>query len=194
NSSIVYPNIQHEETGCISLQPLILTICFSGMLPESLLQENIPIQISVSIDEEYGVLTTPVVNAVSMDVRDSDSWQADSLPSLYLFQDIADHSVAPSPDDSILFLPLPPAFDSRNQENWASLLKEIETWLVLEVDPESPLWTWGRDAFWLAFIGAYPYFPRDRWPMWDSRVPLQGTFIEAWLDQSSGAEANWIGV
>jgi hypothetical protein len=29
--------------------------------------------------------------------------------------------------------------------------------------------------------------------MWDSRVPLQGMFIEAWLDQS-GAERNWIGV
>ncbi|KAG2147894.1 uncharacterized protein EDB93DRAFT_1103970 [Suillus bovinus] len=170
NSSIVYPDIQHEETGCISLQPLILTICFSGMLPEGLLQENIPIQISVSIDEEYGVFTTPVINTVSMDVRDSDSWQVDLLPS--------SDCCSPS-DDSIPFLPLPPAFDSCNRENWASLSKEIETWLVLEVDPESPLWTWGHDAFWLAFIGAYPYFPRDRWPMWDSQVPLQGTFIEA---------------
>jgi len=64
---------------------------------------------------------------------------------------------------------------------------------VLEVDPESPLWAWGRDIFRLAFIGAYPYFPRGKWLKWDSRVLLQGTFIEAWLDQS-GAEGSWIGV
>ncbi|KAG2357553.1 hypothetical protein BDR07DRAFT_1297435 [Suillus spraguei] len=81
---------------------------------------------------------------------------------------MADRSIAPSPDDSIPFLPLLPAFNSRNQENWTSLSKEIETWLVLDVHPESPLWTWGHDAFWLAFIGAYPCFPRGTWPMWDS--------------------------
>ncbi|KAG1879855.1 hypothetical protein F4604DRAFT_1923062 [Suillus subluteus] len=137
NISVVYPEIQHEETGCISLQPLVLTVCFSGMLPEGLLQENIPVQVSVSIDKEYGIFTTPVVNAVSMDMRDSDSWQADPLPTsdLYLFQEMADRSFAPPPDDRIPFLPLPPTFNSRNREDWKSLSKEIETWLVLEVDP-----------------------------------------------------------
>ncbi|KAG1866353.1 hypothetical protein C8R48DRAFT_772452 [Suillus tomentosus] len=173
NISIIYPNIQQEGNGCISLQPLGFTVCFSGMLPEGLLQENIPIQISVSIDKEYGIFTTPVVNAVSMDMRDSDTWQADSLPlsDLYLFQEMADHSFAPPPDDTIPFLLLPPTFNFRNKENWKLLSKEIKTWLVLEVNSESPLWTWGRDTFWLAF----------------------GMFIEAWLDQS-GAAGNWIGV
>ncbi|KAG1804056.1 uncharacterized protein BJ212DRAFT_1304457 [Suillus subaureus] len=130
------------------------SVCFSGILPGEFLQENIPVQISVSIAEEYGMFTTPVVNTVSMDMRDPDSWQTNSLPSS----------------------------------------DEIESWLVTKVDSESPLWAWGCDAFWLAFIGGYPCFLRGRWPMWDSRVPLQGTFIEAWLDQLSGAEGNWIGV
>ncbi|KAG1880850.1 hypothetical protein F4604DRAFT_1578553 [Suillus subluteus] len=193
NISVIYPKIQHKETGCISLQPLVLTVCFSGMLPEGLLQENImsrfPIQVSVSIDKEYGIFTTPVVNTVSMDMRDSDSWQADPLPT----SDMADCSFAPPPDDRIPFLLLPPTFNSHNREDWKSLSKEIETWLVLEVDPQSLLWTWGRDTFWLAFIGAYLHLPRGRWLKWDSRVPLQGTFIEAWLDQF-GVEGNWIGM
>jgi hypothetical protein len=118
------------------------------------------------------------------------------VAQLYLFQEMADQTDTPTraPDDSISFLPLPLTFDFHNQKHWSSLSKEIEAWLVLEVDPESPLWAWGRDAFWLAFIGAYPYFPRGKWLMWDSRVPLQGTFIEGWLDKSNGAEGNWIGM
>jgi hypothetical protein len=107
NNSVIHPKIQREETGCISPQPLALTVCFLGMLPEGLLQGNIvshfaqnktdidiyllqPIQISVSIDKEYRIFTTPVVNAVSIDMRDSDSWQADSLPS----SDVSTCSVA----------------------------------------------------------------------------------------------------
>ncbi|KAG1729387.1 hypothetical protein EDB19DRAFT_1913406 [Suillus lakei] len=123
NISIVYLDIQQEETGFISLQPLVFTVYFSGMLPEGLLQENIPIQISVSIDKEYGIFTTPVVNAVSMDMRDSDTWQEDSLP----LSDMVDRSFAPPPADTIPFLPLPPTFNSRNKENWKPLSKEIET-------------------------------------------------------------------
>ncbi|KAG2095407.1 hypothetical protein BD769DRAFT_1369837 [Suillus cothurnatus] len=106
---------------------------------------------------------------------------------------MSDCSFASPPDDRIPFLPLPLTLNSCNRENWKSLLKEIETWLVLEVDPESPLWAWGCDIFWLAFIGTYLYFPRGKWLKWDSQVLLQGTFIEAWLDQS-GAEGSWIGV
>ncbi|KAG1731399.1 hypothetical protein EDB19DRAFT_1831719 [Suillus lakei] len=158
NISIVYLDIQQEETGFISLQPLVFTVYFSGMLPEGLLQENIPIQISVSIDKEYGIFTTPVVNAVSMDMRDSDTWQEDSLP-------LSDSSS-----------------------------KEIETWLVLEVNPESLLWTWRRDTFWLAFVGAYPVLPeRQMADVGFSGASCRVQFIEAWLDQS-GAEGEWIGV
>ncbi|KAG2367084.1 hypothetical protein BDR07DRAFT_1272824 [Suillus spraguei] len=195
NVSVVYPNVQHEETGCVSLKPLLLTVCFSGMLPEELLRGNIPIQIPVSIAEEYGMFTTAVVNTMSMDTRDPDDSQANPLPSSDMSAYIADHGDnSPPPDDSIPFLLFPPTFDSCNRGNWSSLWKDIKVWLVLEVDPESLLWAWGHDAFWLAFIGTYPYFLRGRWPMWDSQVLLQDTFIEGWLDQLSGAEGNWIGM
>ncbi|KAG0694573.1 hypothetical protein DFH29DRAFT_815197 [Suillus ampliporus] len=64
------------------------------------------------------------------------------------------------------------------------LSKEIEKWLVAEVDARSQLWTWGRDAFWLTFVAAYPLFPRGKWRMWDPRVPVEGTFVEEWLGRS----------
>jgi hypothetical protein len=38
NISVIYPDVQHEETGCVSFKPLLLTVCFLGMLPEELLQ------------------------------------------------------------------------------------------------------------------------------------------------------------
>ncbi|KAG1824628.1 uncharacterized protein BJ212DRAFT_1260875, partial [Suillus subaureus] len=77
-------------------------------------------------------------------------------------------STAPPPDDSIPFFPLLSMFDHCNRGNWSTLSKEIESWLVTKVDSESPLWAWGCDAFWLAFIGGYLCFLRGRWPMWDS--------------------------
>jgi hypothetical protein len=44
---------------------------------------------------------------------------------------------------------------------------------------------WGWDAFWLTFVAAYPFFPRGTWPMWDPRIPLEGAFIEQWLETLS---------
>ncbi|KAI5988838.1 hypothetical protein EDC04DRAFT_2588674 [Pisolithus marmoratus] len=85
-------------------------------------------------------------------------------------------------DFTILFLPLPCTFDCTDSQQWDMLSKEIETWLVEEVQNLSlPMWTWGRDAFWLAFIGAHPRFPGGCWSAWDLRIPLEGTFIEEWL-------------
>ncbi|KAG2352044.1 hypothetical protein BDR07DRAFT_1315812, partial [Suillus spraguei] len=67
---------------------------------------------------------------------------------------------------------------------WTALLKNIEGWLVADVDSKTQLWTWGRDAFWLAFIAAYPLFPKGMWPKWNPCIPLGGAFIERWLEQS----------
>ena len=36
--------------------------------------------------------------------------------------------------------------------------------------------------FWLAYVTAYPKFPAGNWPIWDSRILPQGTFIEGWMD------------
>lgn len=83
----------------------------------------------------------------------------------------------------IPFFPLPPTFDHTNRGDWASLSKEIEKWLV-QLDTGLPQWTWGRDAFWLAFVAAFPFFPRGTWPLWNPHVPLEGAFIEKWLEAS----------
>lgn len=47
-------------------------------------------------------------------------------------------------------------------------------------DTSTPEWTWGRDAFWMAFVAAHPDFPRGSWPLWNSRISLEGAFIESW--------------
>ncbi|KAJ8582621.1 hypothetical protein M405DRAFT_708070, partial [Rhizopogon salebrosus TDB-379] len=85
-------------------------------------------------------------------------------------------------DIHIPFLPLQ-HFNYSDWATWAALSKDIEGWLAVEVDAEMQLWTWGRDAFWLAFVVAYPLFPRGSWPKWDPRIPLEGTFIEQWLEK-----------
>lgn len=76
--------------------------------------------------------------------------------------------------------------------HWAALSKDIERWLVDDVKSTSvPQWAWGRDAFWLAYIAAHPMFPNGRWSPWDSRIPLEGQFIEEWLKddgESSSAD------
>lgn len=51
---------------------------------------------------------------------------------------------------------------------------------------------WGRDTFWLAFIGAYPSFPSENWEPWNPTIPLGGQFIEEWLTMDEidgGAQA-----
>ncbi|KAG1764376.1 hypothetical protein EV702DRAFT_982086 [Suillus placidus] len=55
---------------------------------------------------------------------------------------------------------------------------------------ESSLWTWGRDAFWLAFVAAHPSFLMGKWLMWDPRIPLEGWFIEQWLECSNDGGAD----
>jgi hypothetical protein len=52
----------------------------------------------------------------------------------------------------------------------------------VQLDTGLPQWTWGWDTFWLAFIAAFPFFPRGMWPLWNPRVPLEGAFIEKWLE------------
>ncbi|KAG1853030.1 hypothetical protein F4604DRAFT_1591780 [Suillus subluteus] len=86
---------------------------------------------------------------------------------------------------TISFLPLPPSFDYVNRADWETVTQRIQEWVTTEVDTESSLWTWGRDTFWLAFVAAYPSFPMGKWPMWDPHIPLEGSFIEEWLQRSN---------
>ncbi|KAF8840258.1 hypothetical protein BDN67DRAFT_981162 [Paxillus ammoniavirescens] len=65
----------------------------------------------------------------------------------------------------------------------------IKTWLITKVSMSSQHWTWGRDAFWLAFIAAYPAFPGGKWCMWNSKIVPVGEFVEQWLSMSHPAQA-----
>lgn len=141
-----------------------------------------PVQITVSIADEYGTFASPVVEALLMNLCSSagDLMPSDNAVSLqssqfllkiYIVQSVCSHGHNDFPvllDDTLIpFLPLQ-HFDYADQAKWASLMKDIEAWLVDQVNCQTQLWTWGRDAFWLAFIAAYPSFPRGSWPKWDS--------------------------
>lgn len=53
-----------------------------------------------------------------------------------------------------------------------------------------PLWEWGIDLFWIAFIAAYPEFPNGSWPFWDTRIPCKGTFLTTWLRNEAPRRVN----
>ncbi|KAG2354697.1 hypothetical protein BDR07DRAFT_1228538, partial [Suillus spraguei] len=82
---------------------------------------------------------------------------------------------------SISFLPLPSTFDHADSDHWAELSDNIQSWLVAFADTMLPEWNWGWDAFWYAFITANPDFPNGKWTFWDTRIPLEGQFIEEWV-------------
>ncbi|KAG1720087.1 hypothetical protein EDB19DRAFT_1605755, partial [Suillus lakei] len=175
--STIFPGIHYQDNHA-SLQPMSLTVFFPGTLPRQSLERNIPIRISVSIDEEYGSFITPVIEVASTDLH-----RRGSL--LHCSGDSDDVTMLCDSEAVIPFLPLPPSFDSVDRAHWESVSQKIQDWLTTEVDTESSLWTWGHDAFWLAFIAAHPSFPMGKWPMWDPRIPLEGSFIEQWLERSS---------
>ncbi|KAG1892323.1 hypothetical protein F4604DRAFT_1532164, partial [Suillus subluteus] len=174
--STIYPGI-HYQDNYASLQPMCLTVCFPGTFPRHLLKRTDPICISVSIDEEYGTFTTPVIEVAAPDLRRHGSLLHGSGNSDNVNQDMSYDN-----ETTISFLPLPPSFDYINQADWQTVSHKIQEWLTTEVDAESSLWTWGCDAFWLTFVGGYPSFPLGKWPMWDPRIPLEGSFIEKWLE------------
>ncbi|KAG2145798.1 hypothetical protein DEU56DRAFT_910081 [Suillus clintonianus] len=187
-STVISPEV-HFDSDNGPWQRVLLTMCFSGRLPRQTVQGDIPIHISVSIAEEYGEFTSPVMETISVDfcsTRPSSPFLIDdSTPSQ------AHNDLLPFQEDvTIPFLPLRGIFNYTDSKEWAALSKEIEEWLVAEVDSRSQLWTWGRDAFWLTFVAAYPLFPRGKWPMWDPRVPVEGTFIKEWLGRPSDIDGS----
>ncbi|KAG1855246.1 hypothetical protein F4604DRAFT_1590791 [Suillus subluteus] len=164
NISIIYPHVQQEDMNNVSLQPMFVTIFFPGSFPRQAIQGDIPIRISVSIAEEYGSFTTPIIEVAPMDSRYRGS-------SIHCSDDFS-QDMFYDDEVSIPFLPLPPTFNHFNRSDWQIVSQKIQEWLTSEVDTKSSLWTWGRVAFWLAFVAAYPSFPTGQWPMWDPRIPL----------------------
>ncbi|KAG1783424.1 hypothetical protein EV702DRAFT_959444 [Suillus placidus] len=180
--STVYPDVKSQDADDVTLQPMLLAIRFSGRLPRHLMEQNIPIEISVSLAEEFGCFAMPVVQTMSFDQH-----FFSSLYTTYILSkdfELSDDFVSPANDIPIPFLPLPSEFNYTKRADWEMLSKRIEAWLI-ELDTELPQWTWGRDMFWLTFIAAFPAFPRGTWHMWNPRILLEGAFIEQWLETSS---------
>ncbi|KIK21125.1 hypothetical protein PISMIDRAFT_24028 [Pisolithus microcarpus 441] len=182
----VRPDVECVGNDSAFLQPLLVTIYFSGPVPQHLIHEQIkPIKITVSVAEEYNKFMAPVIHAKAWSVYQSEPSEP-AVPPPHPLQyctgsdDISMQTC--TQDFAIPFLPLPRTFDCTDPQQWDTLSKEIECWLVDEVHNSSlPMWMWGRDAFWLTFIGTHPRFPNGRWSAWDPRIPLEGTFIEEWL-------------
>ncbi|KAG2129531.1 hypothetical protein BD769DRAFT_1338108, partial [Suillus cothurnatus] len=170
SSSIFYPDMQLAESKDVILQPLSLLVWFSGAVPRHLAHSNIPIEISVSLKDEYKSFTVPVIEIASQQPHPSNNSATFSQS----------YSVTDN-DMSFPFLPLPPTFDHTNSDHWAKLLDNIQSWLVKSADPSMPEWAWGREASWYAFIATNPNFPGRKWSFWDSSISLEGQFIEEWV-------------
>ena len=90
------------------------------------------------------------------------------------------------------FLPLSSTFDKTSAEAWLSLASQIQQWLIFCLrDEGTPHWKWGVEVFWVAFIAAHPSFPLGEWPLWDSRIPMAGLFIERQLVANDFKETTW---
>ncbi|KAI9572723.1 hypothetical protein HD554DRAFT_1989618, partial [Boletus coccyginus] len=130
-----------------------------------------PIQVSITIAQEYRSFISPIIGTVPDDAFYCDSESVDDNCTV---------SRANNDSLSISFLPLSSTFHCLNPRHWASLCSSIQRWLV-SIPNQSQHQTWGRDMFWLAYVVAYPNFPAGTWPIWDSRILPKGTFIKGWM-------------
>ncbi|KAG2121105.1 hypothetical protein DEU56DRAFT_918344 [Suillus clintonianus] len=174
SSSIFYPEIRQAESENALLQPLLISVWFSGAVPRHLAHSNIPIEITVSLNEEYTLFTVPVIEIASQ--RTGEPYPSNSSVSSGQYE-----HYSMSDDAPISFLPLPPTFDYTDSDHWAELSGTIQSWLVAFADTMKPEWTWGRDTFWYAFVAANPDFPGGKWAFWGPSIPLEGQFIEEWV-------------
>ncbi|KAI6137708.1 hypothetical protein BKA82DRAFT_170311 [Pisolithus tinctorius] len=174
--AVVCLDVKNSDTETAYLQPLVFTVCFPGPMPRSLTNNDIPVQISVSLSEAFRGIILPEVRPGTWCADESEhplSVASVSLSSSFLtvYNEIP-----------ITFLPLPPLWNPMDTNHWLELSKGIERWLVDIVQVTNvPEWTWGRDVFWLAYIGAYSAFPCGKWEPWNPIIPLEGQFIEEWL-------------
>ncbi|KIK72052.1 hypothetical protein PAXRUDRAFT_800254 [Paxillus rubicundulus Ve08.2h10] len=173
----VYPTIEYIDTETALLQPLVITINFSGPVPRHLIPtpNNFPIKVSISLLEDYCKILAPPVHEKACSTYEPG--HADQFIDVGVWPN-TQHPITNLP---IPLSPLPQMFDPTNTRHWAVLTKEIKHWPVNKVCAPHPQWTWGHEAFWLTFIGANPMFPGGRWFPWDFQIPLEGPFIEEWL-------------
>ncbi|KAJ8591246.1 hypothetical protein M405DRAFT_765179 [Rhizopogon salebrosus TDB-379] len=167
-SSIIHAT-PHSKNDGFGLEPVSLSIYFEGSA-QSALHNSIPLQVTVQLPSELEGQINPVI------------LQSDQITLAEL------RSV---PQRVLPFLPLPSTFNPLCGDSWAALAEQLECWLVNTIrDVQAPEWTWGCDAFWMAFIAAHPDFPRGSWPNWNPQITLEGKFIESWTVDSLTASTD----
>ncbi|KAI0819950.1 hypothetical protein BC628DRAFT_1400176 [Trametes gibbosa] len=173
--TIPYTILSETPNGDEALQGLSVSISFLGRIPLNLRQRKMPLQVTISVPEPFSIYTFPILSVTSLSstitdgVENMDNQARDELRHVLLSLPIP-------------FLSIAPPFDWRSQRHWASLSQRIGDWLRSVVSVrDSSAWVWGRDAFWIAFIGAYPAFPAGDWPKWPLEIALEGTFITHWI-------------
>ncbi|KAH7919399.1 hypothetical protein BV22DRAFT_863188 [Leucogyrophana mollusca] len=152
------------------LNPLSLLIDFCGNMDSRIaLASRIPLQISISIPDEFSEYVVPVLGGIPI------ADLADPLGDI------------PPPQVTLPFLPLPLSFHPSHSLSWATLAKDIEFWLIHSIiDTQTDDWRWNREFFWMSYIAAYPQFPRGNWPIWDAKIAMEGDFLSHWTEISGG--------
>ncbi|KAG2046071.1 hypothetical protein BDR06DRAFT_899847, partial [Suillus hirtellus] len=175
STSILYSDTLQAESEDILLQPLSVSVWFSSAVPQHLAHPNIPIKISVSLNEEYQLFTVFIIEVESQHSRES-----------YYFNNCGHcpMSGGESDDALITFLPLLSTFNHMDPDHWARLSGTIQSWLLIFTDVVMPEWTWGQDIFWYTFITANPDFSKGKWAFWNLHISLEGLFIEEWVECS----------
>ncbi|KAG6373001.1 hypothetical protein JVT61DRAFT_7049 [Boletus reticuloceps] len=108
---------------------------------------------------------------VHVSIRLSDEW-ATVLPSV---QDVSKEKLAAKKPLTL----------------WQQLTKQIEHCLVADplLDSKHPeCYRLMRELFWMAFIAAYPDFPRGKWLRWNALIPMEGDFISHWMLKDEDTE------
>jgi hypothetical protein len=142
-----------------------------------------PFAFSVTFPDELITITTPILKAGSI-VEEKSAASAHvrrhAINALALVTNRC-------PQEHISFLPLPADFNHEDRTQWMVLADSIQDWLVAE-EPllqDKELWKWGTEAFWVAFTAAYPAFPHGEWPFWNTKINMEGGYIESWLENLS---------
>ncbi|KAK1227767.1 protein kinase, partial [Marasmius sp. AFHP31] len=162
-------------------------ITLKGDLPPELIDTKVPLQISLSLPEPYRSFLEPVVNEYA------DSVDPETQTEIGLAND--DSSTSPTPSSKI---PDPPclelssAFNHQSTESWTNVYKDIGQWMggIRLERGETEDWQWGWEAYWMAFVAAFPHFPSGAWSNWDPAIALDGPFITEWVGRGgSGGRA-----
>ncbi|THH19878.1 hypothetical protein EW146_g1396 [Bondarzewia mesenterica] len=166
----------HGQDVSAGAGPIQLSISFQGSAPRGLSDIDIPFELCFKVPQEFSSLR-PLIQATArhaQPMRRRESIGGRVQDDLHI-----DRRPQQPRRTSISFLPLPSTFDVSSARAWASLASQIQDWLITSVGNHlSPYWSWGVEAFWVAFVAAYPSFPLGDWPRWDTRIPLRGAFIE----------------